>query len=636
MGGNLAASFVKTSPERRCKAKERGIPACVEAGEMVERRAMRFFVLVLLFGFVPCLAWAAPEVLDPPPPLAEEQTLSVYRGESAVITLRARGRESRQARFLLRSRPKSGRLGEISPTAPGTASVLYQAGADTGVDEFSFAVQSPGSPVSAAAKVRIYVVERPPQLEVPGVVDLGEFQAGEARIVTVGIANSGGGVLRGRLEAEGDWKLTGPAEFAIAGGDELRVPLEFHPHEERDYSGSLRVLAGEPRVVTLRARAKQGWRVRPPELEFSAEETGGVQKVEIVNQLDRPLTVEVSKGEGVELPASVEVPASGELSFPVRRLPDFVQGAAGELVLSSEAGEARIPYRIFPSPAKLEIAPEEGLDFRQEGGDGQRVRLANRGGLPVEVRFEVPEFLRTDAEQPVVLGVGEEREVVFRIRSRTGLRAGDGVVFSTPGEHVVLPLLLPEPDEAVESAVLVRSDLEGVGVPKKPTERMSPWKEPAAAPPAFKKIELVRKDRHSLVFSFEDPTPGVTRHRLEKREISPGSEGMPEIEWREFVPSLEEELTEGRKQFLLEGLPAGARLHLRIVSEGGNGKVLAQSNGFSLETTAPPAGWGPSLTTWVFLLAVGSALALVIHRHRRGVREAQAEDRRRIAALEAK
>ncbi len=53
------------------------------------------------------------ENLPPPPPMPQAQDVSIYRGRSIEIPLRAIGRSPGQLRFLIRTQPKHGTLGPI-------------------------------------------------------------------------------------------------------------------------------------------------------------------------------------------------------------------------------------------------------------------------------------------------------------------------------------------------------------------------------------------------------------------------------------------------------------------------------------------------------------------------------------------
>lgn len=577
--------------------------------------------------------WAAPEVLEPPPPLAEEQSLTVYRGESAVITLRARGRDARKAKFLLRSKPRLGQLGTLSPAHEGFATIPYQAGLETGVDEFTFAVQGPSSPVSAPGRVRIFVVPRPPRLHAPESLDLGELPVGGEMPTVVELANAGDGLLRGKLVVEGDWHLGIGEDFSIAGGEKLLVPLTFTPSEEREYAGTLRILGPHQRTISLRARARLQWRVHPMELEISRSQDA-MATVKISNYLPEPLDVEISGPEGVLFSPLLTVPAEGEVSLPVRRRPDFVGAQEGHLVLATRLGEERLPVKIFPLPPKVVLQSSRTLDFTSQDEGRAAVVWKNSGGLPAELSWETPEFLRSTPVSPLLLPPGESREVEFQLRGRPVLRGAPELSFRSGEQIFSLGMQLPALPEA-ESPPAMRPR-PGVAVPEPPMPptTSTPLVEDQLPIP-FHELQLLRRSQHELVFSFQDATANVDRHRLERREIVPNEQGELAIRWVEFPPTLTEELPDRTIRYTLQNLPAGVRFPLRIVALDRFGEPIAQTSTFSLETLPAPNHFGPALKTLVLVLMLGAALAWLVHRRRLQQKAAEDEDRRRIAALEA-
>ena len=144
-------------------------------------RPRRYLVLLTLFASAPLQA----EPKDPPlvpPPMAQPQTLSIFRGENIEVPLSAQGRAPSQLKFLIRSLPSKGRLGEIRVTGPKSAEVSYfHDETSEGSDSFTFAVQAIDSPVSAAAPITISICEEPPTLSVVKSVDFGTMEVGTTR-----------------------------------------------------------------------------------------------------------------------------------------------------------------------------------------------------------------------------------------------------------------------------------------------------------------------------------------------------------------------------------------------------------------------------------------------------------------------
>jgi hypothetical protein len=402
---------------------------------------------------------------------------------------------------------------------------------------------------------------------------------------------------------------------------------------EREYVGTLRFLGSQTKVIPLRAKARSLWRVLPAQIELLPGGESPSPMIMVKNFLLRPLEVTLHGPEGMELPAEIAVPAEGEVSFPVRRREDFLGGSEGEVVLTSELGRLAVPVRIFPFPAKLAVKPSGRIDLSEGASAGQEIELSNLGGLPGEVRWDLPEFLRSDTRSPLLLAPGETRRVKLFLRSLGGAPLAYSLGFRLGNEVQTIELRLP--DTLAASNRTVRPILPHADrpIPFSPEQSDEPPPEPET-PESFRELQLHHREKHKLVFAFQDATAGVARHRLEKREIAPNGEGELEVVWREFPPTVVEDGPEGSRRFTLQGLPAGARLHLRVVSLDEAGRVLAQTPPFSLATLAPEAGWWPSPSVWIPTILLGGGIWWILRRRRQRLLLAAAEDRRRIEALE--
>lgn len=226
---------------------------------------------------LPRAAWADYKVTAGRPPSAADRVVRVPAGGSVEIALGGRGSPRQSLQFLLRSAPAHGDLGEVRLTGRDTALVTYQHRADpnvgwaAGSDSFTYAVRAEGSAVSAAATVRIEIVEAAPRLIVSGVrgsdgrmIGVGERENEPLRLldfgaVTVGqvaqrdltLQNVGGGIAAGRLEPPAPWEIEevaapGGAEkathaYRLAHGERQRVSLIFRPGVARRFEGTLRL-----------------------------------------------------------------------------------------------------------------------------------------------------------------------------------------------------------------------------------------------------------------------------------------------------------------------------------------------------------------------------------------------------------
>ncbi len=170
--------------------------------------------------------------------------VSIYRGRSIEIPLRAIGRTPGQLRFLIRTQPKHGTIGPIQIIDFKNAVVTYiqdEKSAATS-DSFTFAVQGPDSPVSAPGVVSLTISEEPPAFSVVREADFGTVTLGNTRSEEIVLTNSGGGVLSGRITVPPPWRIAGNEMYRLGRKESQKVRLVFAPTEDEEFNGQLRFL----------------------------------------------------------------------------------------------------------------------------------------------------------------------------------------------------------------------------------------------------------------------------------------------------------------------------------------------------------------------------------------------------------
>lgn len=210
--------------------------------------------------------------------------MEVVRGGHVEIPLQARGQLGKNIRFLLREPPVHGTLGPLRQTGRDSAAVIYTHRAEDGpvADRFSYAVQAPGTAVSAAALVEVHVLDDPPRpVFVTAPATAGEHDAGTNRVsrgkeegdlhgndedgeddgglevdfgnVPAGsgearrelwVENRGGGTAVGVLELPPPWTVAGAAGFRLGRDERQAFTLVFRPGVARTFSGQILVGRG--------------------------------------------------------------------------------------------------------------------------------------------------------------------------------------------------------------------------------------------------------------------------------------------------------------------------------------------------------------------------------------------------------
>ncbi|MBV9126649.1 MAG: hypothetical protein JO117_01045, partial [Verrucomicrobia bacterium] len=203
-------------------------------------------------------------------PSAQDQTVRLTLGDQVDIVLSGYSGAHGGLDFLLRSNPAHGTLSTPRPTGRDTAVVTYshRAADGPGVDAFTFAVRAQGSAVSAAATVRLQIVDPPPRVIVltdpsemrsaAGAnrppVEFGAVKVGEEGHREVTLENAGGGVAFGAVEPTAPWSavaaddadLTNNAApvYRLGRGERQKFVLIFRPGVARRFEGELPLGAG--------------------------------------------------------------------------------------------------------------------------------------------------------------------------------------------------------------------------------------------------------------------------------------------------------------------------------------------------------------------------------------------------------
>ncbi len=568
----------------------------------------RYLVLVALLAG-PALQAAPNEAPVLPPPMAQVQSLSIFRGRSVEIPLQAQGRTPGQLKFLLRSRPSKGQLGEIRVTGPKTAVVTYAHNDESeGNDSFTFAVQAVDSPVSAPATITITVSEEAPALSVAHSIDFGSVQVGETRAEQIILRNSGGGVLEGRMDATPPWKIRGTAEYRLGRNQARKVLIVCAPGEEQKYSGKL-VFSHDTRcAVELFASAESPFEFEPSrEIELAGEDGDNARSgsVLIRNRTSRDRTVEISVPPEITSLDRVTVPAGEERRIALQTQPAFLGASEGALSFVSEGFRHSIPLRVFALQPLLRIEPREGLDFGSIEPSKRYtgfLRIKNEGGSAARLRATTPnDILLLPDPNTAVLQPGETR--VFKValqpssignyRSQIVIDAGTG----KPASIDVAGRIAAQPPEVrkIPTAIL------------EPASREPPVAEPepdtsVSAVPPVTEIKVLKASNRIFEIGWKKPAPDPVTWVIQQHQFEMGE--PPTLVWKDLrnIKFFEKN---GMAVARFENLAPGRVWLFRIVSVDEQGRRSTPSPTFRL-LSAPPKQF-PSLWWLAALLAAGTA-----------------------------
>jgi hypothetical protein len=568
--------------------------------------------------------------------MPQEQNLAIFRGRTVEIPLRALGRAPTQLRFLIRTKPQHGRLGEIRLTGPKSAVVTYTHDEKSSAtyDSFTYAVQAVDTAVSAPGEVHLAISEEPAALSVVHAVDFGRVWIGETREEEITLRNTGGGALAGRMIVSEPWRVLGSPEFRLARREEKKVRLVFAPADPGEFAVRL-VFSHDPRAaVSLTGAAEAPLEVLP-EKELTLADTGTVRSgtLTVRNCTPSERLVEISAPDELVVAETLRVPAGSEVAVPVEVRAGLLAPVDDRLDLQSGGFQRSVPVRAVAAPPVLQADPAGGWNLgaveTRSVTEGS-LTLRNAGGRDARLVVDGPSQIRLVPDPAgVVLGPGQSRTFGLEFEtSGTGAFSGTLSVAAEGAETLRLPLradVRAAPGAAKRRPAGDEPEI-APARPDKPERKSVPWTEEiAAAPlnaiPPLTGITSRAISRSAVEFRWKKPA-GAVAPVVEYRVIDPNGPKVRWVAWK----GLEAREENGEMVVTLGNLPRGWTWYLRFVSLDDAGRRSLPSDVMRLSTPAPPP------TRWPYWVLGGGGVALAaalyrVHRRREEARAAEETDR---------
>jgi len=595
-------------------------------------------------GSILCLSSAIAQQPAPmnPPPMAQPVSASVYAGRSVDIPLQATGRTPGQIRFVIRTKPRYGTLGEIRLTSRTTAVVPYKRSDKDSLqpDSFRYAAQAVDSPVSAAADILISVTEEAPRLKAPKEVDFGDVFIGESASRTITLKNDGGGSLLGRLESGEDFHMENSADLILTKGQEKKVKLVFRPTKEGSYASFLAFDTSPRTGVAILGAARSPLQVEPSGSMALSRDTPSV--LSITNLSASGLKLSLSVPDGVEVLSALELAAGASASVEVAVQPSHLKAVEGSLTIQTAGFTRQIPLTAFAAPPLLRVFPAGGLDFGElsVGEKNTRsLRLANLGGSDARIQTTLPFGVLSDPSlSAIVLSPGEERAFTVSFEaSEVGSFKQDLTIEAAgaPTLHVPLRGEVSAPASVAQVAPTPRgpalSVLPEVGVskPAPPLLSLAPPPSRSTLPP-INAFSVRKATPHFIQISWPQPEGQISRYIVEKRRLEPDGDNPPRAIWENWRDV--DFQSEGKDVVAsFKDLPANVAWFIRVSFVDAQGKVSVPSPTLRIGTPPAPRSFTVYWIGALVLLVMGFLLRRKMFAHREII---DSEDARRIARLE--
>jgi len=520
--------------------------------------------------------------------MARDVEVVVRRGESADIVLRGSAGTISQIDFRLRSQPEHGKLGEPVPQTSNTAVVRYQNDGDKQIfeDRFRYAVQSPGSPWSAAATVHITIQHPAPALEIPERVDFGTTTIGIPIRRVLKVRNCGGGVATGTAWIDRPFSIEGERNFSLAENEEKSFDLIFDP----DWAGpatSLMTFAGFSKSsIQTTGTALVPIEVSPDHItlvERAVEDSATA--LQISNNRREPVKIKLERPSGVLLPEFVTVSGGQTSIVPVRRDPRHMEAIRAPIGVSLGDFRVEIPVAAPALPGRLTVVPSTRIQLGEiENGETMRsirFSLKNEGGLPLDIRvIDSMELRRITPESSFILIPSGQRDIAFEASlPDSGIfRREASIVSGTMSIPIVI-------DGTVHKPLPKATPASGPIGEAEQSNKAPAWALELAT--GRLKILSYKTRPHSVSLEWKDPVPGRESYRyylghtvlVNKGGGDTGDayldglkkairldEGEKELatQWLPIRPVKSEIREGGVRSVLLEGLPGGGMAEIKI------------------------------------------------------------------------
>jgi hypothetical protein len=299
--------------------------------------------------------------------------------------------------------------------------VTYEPPADLAVtrDRFTYAAGSAVG-VSAAADVVIQIVDDPPELIVPDIVEFPAVLAGETAAKELEIFNQGGGLVEGEVQVDAPWRVEGPAAYRLGAKERKIFTIVFAPIAPGSFRTEARYTSRRDRTTALRAECLAVVALEPATLELRHAPGDPVRRatLQLANRTDQERTLSITAGDRLKVPSSATLPARGKATIPVEMAANDTGALREELRLDGVGSPIRVPVMARPAGPIVRSATREiGFGKVAPGRSAQvALDLENIGGAEGFWKVEAPApFVAEPAE--VSLRPGEKKPVALTLRA---------------------------------------------------------------------------------------------------------------------------------------------------------------------------------------------------------------------------
>ena len=573
------------------------------------------FAVSLLLAELHAQRRAPPPPAAPPQPV--QQSARVKRGGSVEIPLRIYGTRNQQLDFLIRSQPESGTLSPPKLTGQQTATVKYTPPADLNVvrDKFSYAVRSTEG-VSAPADVLITIIDAPPELIVPDVLQFPRLLVGERAEERLEIFNAGGGVAEGEAKVVAPWQIAGDAHYRLRATERRELRVVFAPATGGSHEGEVTYSSRPDRVTTVRGEALPpiGFEPERIDLKHSPSHPARAGAFELVNNLAEEQTITLHGSERLVFARHLTIPPGGRAQVVVQTDAGDLLAFEEEITAEARGVTARLRVRAPQVGPVVRVNPERvnfGTIALQSRGRSF-LEFENIGGTAMTAPLAVnPPFSLADSV--ISLAPGEKKTIELGI---SATRPGEHQAFlemKAPGQFIRIPITAKVTAPHViagNNTADRRLRVEAAARPVSLQSRGSAAT-PAETMPAGLMLGWVRSvtaDSAQIEWRLNPDATGPFRAEVGKLSLQ---NTQLKIGWESYA-GFKTHVEGDRIIGTFHGLAPGTVYRMRIVSAGAGRESPAPLFEVQFITAPKPPGFLRITTQRVLLTALALCLAVVV------------------------
>ena len=381
---------------------------CALCGQFFQIQVHSAAVIILLLTCYPL--YAAPQKdKQIEASIGYDAELQIFRGQTKPITLRAIPSHGYDVEFQIVTQPLYGTLSESTRLSKGAISVFYtHSGKENQTsDSFQFRIKTGPQKAWSTRTAKITINEPPSRFEAqPESLDFGSVFIGESTTQPLVISNTGGRILRGRLELTEPWSLQESPDFQISSGKSKIFRITFAPKNSNLQRSRIAVNIKSNPNPEISIQGIGEYRFEAPDKAIFDQATSPVQFF-ITNKTPDPLTIIIDAPHPLIGPEKIIVSGGGKSEVELKIKPGFYKEKFAAISLSDGASSQLVKIQLPPPPPYFEWATETQKQLGEITPDRPRhftARLQNLGTHTATIHIQAQgEGFSTSQKTPLTI-----------------------------------------------------------------------------------------------------------------------------------------------------------------------------------------------------------------------------------------